>query len=173
MCDIKFCKGNENLWSVYKNRFSKFWTVSSILELFSSQKSSYSLLRVENFFSLNRSNGASKSPSFRNDFKNVHMTLVKSAPKQVFAKKLFYQLKVLKQSVFWATLFLGAIFTKVICTFLKSVWKDGFFDTPFDLIKEQKFSPHNRVSVYFLWTKKSKMEATTQYFGKRFFINRS
>ncbi len=70
-------------------------------------------------------------------------------------------------------LFFGALFTKVICTFLKSVWKDGFFYTPFDIIKEKKFSSHIRVSVYFLGTKKSKMEATTQYFEKRFFINRS
>jgi hypothetical protein len=34
-----------------------------------------------------------------------------------------------------STLF-GCTFAKVICTFLKSVRKDGFFDTPFDLIKE-------------------------------------
>jgi hypothetical protein len=35
MCDIKFWKGNENLRSVYKkNRFSKFWAVSSIFDLF-------------------------------------------------------------------------------------------------------------------------------------------
>ncbi len=57
-------------------------------------------------------------------------------------------------------------------TYVKSVRKDGFFDTPFKLIKEKKFSSHSRVSVYFLWTKKPKMEATTQYFGKWFFINR-
>ncbi len=56
--------------------------------------------------------------------------------------------------------FFGCLFTKVICTFLKSVWKDGFFDTPFDLIKEKKFSSHSRVSVFFLWTKKSKIEAS-------------
>ncbi len=36
-------------------------------------------------------------------------------------------------------LFLGALFTKVICTFLKSVWKDGFFDTPCDLTKQKNF----------------------------------
>ena len=41
-------------------------------------------------------------------------------------------------------------------------------NTPFDLIKEKNFSSHSRVSVYFLWTKKPKMEATTQYFGKWF-----
>ncbi len=120
------------------------------MTFFSSRKCSLSLLKDENFFSLNRSNGASK----------VH-------PKKVLAKKLFYQLKIClspKKSVFWAKLFLGALFTKVICTFLKSVWKDGFFDTPFDLIKEKKFSSHNyRASVYFLWTKKPKMEETNQY----------
>ena len=55
-------------------------------------------------------------------------------------KKLFYQLKIcLKKSVFWAKLFLGALFTKVICTFLKSVRKDRFLDAPFDLFKEKKF----------------------------------
>jgi hypothetical protein len=63
--------------------------VPFIFDLFSSQKSSLSLLRDENFFSLNRSNGASKNSSFRTDF----------SP---------------KKSVFWAKLFLGALFTKVI-----------------------------------------------------------
>ncbi len=29
-------------------------------------------------------------------------------------------------------------------TFLKSVGKDGFFDTPFDLFKEKKISCHRR-----------------------------
>ncbi len=55
----------------------------------------------------------------------------------------------------------------------KSVWKDGFFDTPLDLTKEKKFSSHSRANVNFLWTKKSKMEATAKYFWKRFFINMS
>ena len=40
--------------------------------------------------------------------------------------------------VFWLKLFWGALFTKVICTFLKSVRKDGFFDAPFELFKEKK-----------------------------------
>jgi hypothetical protein len=61
------------------------------------------------------------------------MTKGKSAPEKVLAKKLFYLLKSLKKIVFWAKLFLGALFTKVIFTFLKSVRKDGFFDAPFDL----------------------------------------
>ncbi len=50
-------------------------------------KSSLSLLRDENFFSLNRSNGASKNPSFRTDFKNVNMTLVKVQPTKIFGQK--------------------------------------------------------------------------------------
>ncbi len=37
------------------------------------------------------------------------------------------------------------------------------------LNQRKKFSSHSRVSVYFLWTKKSKMEATTQFFRKQFF----
>ncbi len=49
--------------------FFHFWP------FFSSQKSSLSLLRDENFFSLNRSNGASKNPSFLTDFKNVHISV--------------------------------------------------------------------------------------------------
>jgi hypothetical protein len=92
MCDIKFWKGNENLRSVYN--FRNFERFLPFLTFYSSQKSSLSLLRDENFFSLNRSNGASKNPSFRTDFINVHMTLVKSAPKKVIAIKLFYQLKI-------------------------------------------------------------------------------
>jgi hypothetical protein len=80
------------------------------------------------------------------------MFLVKSAPKKSFAQKpiflglgqIFYW-----QNSFWIKLFLGALFTKVICTFLKSVRKDGFFDAPFDLFKEKMFSSLRRVSVYY------------------------
>jgi hypothetical protein len=73
------------------------------------------------------------------------MTLVKTAPKKVLAKKPIF-LGLNKFSIgkiprsFLAKTFLGALFTKVICTFLKSVRKDGFFDAPFDLFKEKKFS---------------------------------
>ncbi len=90
-----------------KNRFSKFWAVSSTFDLLSSQKSSLSLLREENFFSLNRSNGASKNPSFHTDFKNVHMT-VKSAHKKVLAKRLFYTNW--KKIVFLGKTFFGCTF---------------------------------------------------------------
>ncbi len=51
------------------------------------KKYTLTLLWDENFFSLIRSNGVSKNPSFHTDFKNVHMTLVKSAPKKSFAQK--------------------------------------------------------------------------------------
>jgi hypothetical protein len=44
--------------------------------------------------------------------------------------------------------FLG-LFIKVICTFLKSVRKDGFFDARFDLFKEKKFSSLRRDNELF------------------------
>ncbi len=103
------------------------------------------LLLGENLFSLIRSSGVSKNPFFYTDFKNVRMTLVKSAPKKSFAPKtdVFRTLNFSKFSiakiVSWLKLFLGALFAKVICTFLKSVRKDGFFDAPFDLFKEKSF----------------------------------
>ncbi len=71
-----------------------------------------------------RSNGVSKNPTFHTDFKNVHMTLVKSATKKSFAQK---------------TDFLG----------LKSVRKEEFFDAPFDLFKEKKFSSLRRDNELF------------------------
>ncbi len=152
MCGVKFWNGNENLRSVYKNRFSKYWTVSSIFDLSSSQ-SPFSEDRDKNFFSLNRSNGVSKNPSFHTDFKNVQMSLVKSASKNFFLPKIYFtnwkfarDLK--KKSVFWAKLFLCALFTNVICISEISM-KDELFDTPFDLIKEKKISSHCRVNVYF------------------------
>ncbi len=66
-----------------KNRFSKFWVVYSIFDLYGSQKNSTVLSSVKNLISLN---GASKNPSFHADFKNVQMTLVSSAPKKVLGK---------------------------------------------------------------------------------------
>ncbi len=85
MCGINFWKGNETLRSVYKNRF--FIEQFLPFDLLSSQKGSLSLLRDDIFFSLNRSNGVSKNSSFHTDFKNVHITLVKSAPKNSFSPK--------------------------------------------------------------------------------------
>ena len=102
MCDIKFRMNIENLRSVYKKPFFKILSgFLPFLTFFSSQKSSLSLLRDENFFSLNRSNGASKNPSFRIDFKNVNLTLVKSAPKKSFSQKTILPIKnpVLREAV--------------------------------------------------------------------------
>jgi hypothetical protein len=44
-----------------------------------------------------------------------------------------------RQIGFLGKTFFGCTFTKIKCTFLKSVEKDGYFDTPFNLFKEKKF----------------------------------
>ena len=51
---------------------------------------------------------------------------------------------------------MGALFTKVICTFLKSVQKDGYFDAPFDLFQGKKFSSLRRDNELFMRTEKAK-----------------
>jgi hypothetical protein len=66
---------------------------------------------LKTFFSLNMANGVSKNPTFHTDFKNVNLIiLIKSAPKQNFSQKTVLP-----------KLFVGALFTKVKCIFLKSV----------------------------------------------------
>ncbi len=86
MCDTKFWKVNENLWSVYKKPcFEILSAVSSIFDLSVIKKVHSPFLELKTFFSLNE---ASKNPSFRTDFKNVQMTLVKSAPKKSFSQKI-------------------------------------------------------------------------------------
>ncbi len=96
MCGIKFWKDNKNLRSVYNKPF--FEILSGFFHFWPFKKSSSKRFIVPSkrwkLFSLNRSNGASKNSSFRIDFKNVHMTLVKSAPKKILAKKLFYHFKI-------------------------------------------------------------------------------
>ncbi len=64
-----------------KNHFPKYWVVASRGFLVH-KKYTLNLLWDENFFSLFRSNRVSKNPFFHTDFKNVHLTLVKSAPKK-------------------------------------------------------------------------------------------
>jgi hypothetical protein len=66
---------------------------------------------MKTFFSLNRSNGASKNPFFRTDFKNVHMTLVKSAPNKSFSQKAILPIE---NHFFGQNFFLGALFSKVM-----------------------------------------------------------
>ncbi len=70
-----------------KNHFPKYWVVASILGFLVHKKYTLTLPWDENFFSLIRSNGVSKNPFFHTDFKNVQVTLVKSAPKKSFAQK--------------------------------------------------------------------------------------
>ncbi len=148
--------------------------VASILDFLVHKKYTLTLIWDENFFSFIRSNRVSKNPSFHTDFKIVHVTLVKSAPKKSFAQKMiFWGLFSIGKIVFWLKLFLGALFTRVICTFLKSVRKDRFFDDPFDLFKEKKCSSLRRDNELFWELKRSKMEETAQNFEKRLFINRS
>jgi hypothetical protein len=109
-------------------RFTKYWVVACILDFLVNRIYSYNWLFYiwdENFFSFNRSNGVSKNPSFYTYFKNVHLTLVKVHPKK-FCLKNFAHLSIYKK-VFWLKLFLGALFTKIKFTFLKSIWIDGFF----------------------------------------------
>ncbi len=67
-------------------------------------------------------------------------------PKKVLPKKPIFSIG---KIVFWLKLLLGALFTKVICTFLKSVRKAGFFDALFDVFKEKKFSSLRRDSELF------------------------
>ena len=94
-------------------------------------------------------------------------------PKKVLLEKPIFLDFSIRKIVFWLKLFLGALFTKVIFTFLKSVQKDGFFDAPFDLFKEQIFHLLEGTTNFFESCKRSKMEETAQNFEKRFFINRS
>jgi hypothetical protein len=66
------------------------------------------------------SKGVSKNLSFYTDFKNVHLTLEKSIQKS-FAQKIDFLGFFIGQNSFLANAFLGALFTKIKCTFLKSV----------------------------------------------------
>ncbi len=69
-------------------------------------------------------------------------------PKKDLPKKPIFLISIGK-IVFWLKLFLVALFTKVKFTFLKSIRKDGFFDAPFDLFKEKKFSSLRRDNELF------------------------
>ncbi len=85
--------------------------VACIFGFFVHKKYTLTLLCDENFFSLIRSNGVSKNPSFHTDFKNLRMTLVKSAPKLCPKKTDIFEISM----------------------------KRRIFDTPFDLFKETSF----------------------------------
>jgi hypothetical protein len=84
---------------------------------------SWLLVRDENLFSSNMSNGESKN-SFHSGFKNVYLITVKSSPKKVVAITILpiqNLPEVPENSVLGAKFYLGALFTKVKCTFLKSI----------------------------------------------------
>jgi hypothetical protein len=81
------------------------------------------------------------------------MTLVKSAPKKPN--------------------FLGALFTKDICTLYIFEISTGSFHGPCDLFKEKKFSSLRRDNKLFRELKRLKIEETAQNFEKLFVINRS
>jgi hypothetical protein len=64
---------------------------------------------------------------------------------------------------------MGALFYSGHMYNFEIIMKRRIFWYPIQPIKEKKISSHRRVSVYFLGTKKSKMEATTQYFKNGFY----
>ncbi len=71
-------------------------------------------------------------------------------PKKVLPKNRFFRTwanLLIGKIVFWLKLCLGALFTKVICTFLKSVRKDGFFDAHSTYSKKKIF-----ISLKGQWT---------------------
>jgi hypothetical protein len=104
--------------------------------------------------------------------KIVHMTLVKSAPKKVLAKKLISQLKKVLKNLFFEHNFLRCTFYLGHMYILEIRMKRRFFDTPFDLTREKSFNLIVGSKCTFYELKSQKMQATTRYFGKRFFINR-
>ncbi len=104
---------------------------------------------MKTFFSLNRSKRVTKNQPFYTDFKNVHLTSVKSTPKKVCPKNRFSNRKKSQQkTVFWTKLFLGCTISKVKC------------------------SSHRTVNVYFLWTKKSPKCRNPSKFCKTVFFNK-
>jgi hypothetical protein len=61
-------------------------------------------------------------------------------PKEVLPKKpIFLGLFTWQESIFFSKTFVGALFSCIKFTLLKSVCKDGFFDNPFAIFKEKKF----------------------------------
>jgi hypothetical protein len=81
-----------------------------------------------------------------------------------FQKCKFDLIKKCTHKKFQGLTFLGALFAKIKSTFLKSVEKTDFWE-PIRPIQRKKFSSHRR-------TKKSEMDATTQYmyFENGFYI---
>ncbi len=89
-------------------------------------------------------NGVSKNPSHHTDVKNVNLILVKNAPKKVLAKKCFANWKI------------GYVLEK------SGLFGQNFFLLYF-LLGQIYIFEISIIDEYFLWTKKSTMQATTQY----------
>jgi hypothetical protein len=82
-------------------------------------------------------------------------------PKKVLPKKpSFLGLVFNWQNSSLAKTFLGALFTKIKYTFLKSERKDGFLDTTFAIFEEKRKDNEGQY-------------LEKQFFEKQFFINRS
>ncbi len=54
-------------------------------------------------------------------------------------KKPFFKDFSVVEVLFFTNTFWSALFSKVLSTFLNSVWKEWFFNTPLDLFKEKSF----------------------------------
>jgi hypothetical protein len=168
MCGITCWKGDENLF--IKKHFSKYWAVSSIFDLLLKQKS-LSLLTDYDFFSSNMANGVSKNPSIHSDFKNLHWIIVKRAPKILAIKfiLLIENFSKSKKIRFLDKSFLCVHFLPSNAQFWNHYEKTDFLKTPYDHIQRKKLSSYGRVNALFTISKK----ATTQYFGKRYSIDKS
>ncbi len=130
------------------------------------RKYALTLLRRENFFSLKRSNGVSKNPPFYTDFRDVHQTLVKSAPQKVLPKNRFFWDFWLAKTFFWLHFLLRS-------NFHTSVWKYESFDIPFHMFEEKKNSSLWRAMNNFWELSNVKNARNRSMFQKTVFINRS
>ncbi len=110
---------------------------------------SWLLVRDENLFSSNRSNGASKN-SFHSGFKNVYSIIVKSSPKKVVAKKLFCQFKICQKSQkirFWGKILFGCTFYEGQMYIFEISMRRQIYLYPNRFIKIKIFSSYSRVNV--------------------------
>jgi hypothetical protein len=143
MSGIKFWKGDENLRPVNKKtRLTRYWVVACILDFLVHRKYGTTLT----LFFFEYVEWGIKKSYFCTYLKNVHLTWVKSAP-EIFFQKTGTIFLLAKQFLFF-----GAF------SFLKSVWKDGFFYTPIAKFDEKKFSSLRRDNEHFLRNWRSKMK---------------
>ncbi len=111
-------------------------------------------------------NGVSKNSPFHTDFQYVNLILFKNVPKSFSQRNWFANWKIVP--VKWVKLFLSALFIKVKCTF--KMYKKMYILVP-DLTYSKKKSFHLKEESMctFYELKKSKIQATSQYFIKTVF----